>query len=180
MQSSFQRTAICLAGSNSLVGSCNVEGGPCTAAKTFFNHGGEILSVVLNWSLYTSKTPPLACGLHGGGWLLRKHSTLILLYFLTCSLRPRALTIGPNYFLLGFSSVVTWLVEALLTTWEEGLELCWLHLLLQWKCCGSSFLIITQCFWHRIFLRMPQQQVILFSVATLPEQWNVFRWTFVK
>ena len=43
MHPSFQRNAICLARSNSLIGSCNVEGGPCTAAKAFSWHWNACL-----------------------------------------------------------------------------------------------------------------------------------------
>ena len=45
MQPSFQRTAICLARINSLIGSCNVEGGPCTAAKAFSWHWNTRLNI---------------------------------------------------------------------------------------------------------------------------------------
>ena len=72
------------------------------------------------------------CGQHGGGRPLRKRLTLISMLFIACLVLMTLLT-------LAYSRVLTWVVEALLTTLVEGLEVCWLHLLLWWKSVGQLF-----------------------------------------
>ena len=57
MQPIFQRNAICLARSNSLIGSCNVEGGPCTAAKAFSWHWNASLKKFFLLEIFSKMQP---------------------------------------------------------------------------------------------------------------------------
>ena len=110
--------------------------------RSSHNHGGiikEMLCGVQHWSHKR--------GQHWGGPQLRKSLTLIYCIFIACLV----LAHGPQNTLilltLAYSRVLTWVVDALLTTqaeglevsWlVEGLEVCWLHLLLWWNSVGAA------------------------------------------
>ena len=63
----------------------------------------------------------------GGGRLLKKHLTLIYCILQHASYLITVLKTNPNYLIIAYSRFLTWVVESLLTTPVEGLEVCWLH-----------------------------------------------------
>ena len=71
--------------------------------------------------------------------------TLNFYFFIACLVLVHGSRNRPQLLTIAYSRALTWVVEALLTTSVEGLEVCWLHLILWKKCCGSSFLIIPLC-----------------------------------
>ena len=76
-------------------------------------------------------TPPQplhSSGEHGGGRPLRKRLTLIYCIFIACLVLAHGPRNRPQLLTLAYSRGLTWVVEALLTTRVEGLEVCWLHL----------------------------------------------------
>ena len=103
-------------------------------------------TVWCNTQVVTSPQPLDWREQHGGGRPLRKRLTLIYCIFTTWLVQVLITYLAYSVFL-----VFTWVVEVLLTTREEGLEVCWLHLATTmvkecWLCCGSSFLIIPPWF----------------------------------
>ena len=86
------------------------------------------------WCNTEAATPPQPLhwrGKHGGGRPLRILLTLIYCTFIACLVLAHGLDNRPQLLTLAYSRVLTWVVEALLTTLVEGLEVCWLHLLLR-------------------------------------------------